>query len=114
VKHPMYAEKTVPFLRGMLANDDEEKIRAAVADALGVMGRDLETIEVLISAIQDDDPYVRRAAIQALGTIGPKAASAIPALQKLVNQNPSYDWFIDEANAALELIEHHESTIPDS
>ena len=114
VKHPMCAEKTVPLLRSMLANDEEEKVRAAVAKALGSIAGDQDTIETLINAIQDDDPYVRRAAILALGTIGPNAKAAIPSLQSLLGRDRPNDWFIDEANAALELIERRESTDPDS
>lgn len=114
VKHPEFAKEFEPRIRNLLANDDEEDVRVAAAKVLGSLSGDQETIDTLVHAIEDRDLRVRFAAIKALGSIGPKAASAIPALQDMLNQNTPYTFFIGAANAALELIERRDSTIPDS
>ena len=113
-KHTEFADLSVTRLRESLANDDDNDVRTAAAMALGSIDDDPKTINVLINAIEGDGYNVRYAAIDALGEIGRKAEAAIVPLRKMLNQERPYSWLADKLNAALELIERRDSTIPDS
>ena len=41
-----------------------------------------QAVAALTEALKDKSPYVRRAAVQSLGHLGPEARSALPAVQK--------------------------------
>ena len=57
--------------------------RAAAMGALATMGKEAAAaVPVLQTALSDDDMWVRRNAAEALGTIGPAAVSAAPALAR--------------------------------
>ena len=67
-----------------LRGDDDNEVRASVAAALGTMQSAAEAIvPLLISALEDPNPNVRLNAARALGDLGPKAASATSALERL-------------------------------
>jgi len=42
-------------------------------------------VPALIEALKDDDYIVRQYAVEALGRIGPKAASAVPGIRAALN-----------------------------
>jgi HEAT repeat protein len=71
-------------LREMLKKDDDAKVRAAAAGALGAIDPDEpDAVKSLISALKEDkDKAVRAAAAQGLGLMGRKAKEAIPALKE--------------------------------
>jgi len=52
----------------------------------------LQAVSVLINGLNDKDSSVRINAIIALGEIGPKAISAVPALKKILKIKHSYMW----------------------
>src|SRR5262249_37917653 len=59
-----------------------------------------KALPVLMEALRDENLAVRREAILALGSLGPEAEEAVPALRKL-QQDPRLR---DEATAALKKI----------
>ncbi len=62
-----------------------ERRRAATALGLGPFGK--SAVPALVDALGTSDEDVRRCAIHALGDIGPEAATALPALTKLLQRN---------------------------
>ncbi len=75
------AKGVVPALIGMLG-DKHREVRRAAATGLGDIGQaDEPVLNALIATLgKDPDSAVRVDAAQALGQLGPKAKSAVPAL----------------------------------
>ncbi len=78
------AGKTIPVLIETLRRDESAAVRSRAAWALG----DLDTtgqmvVRPLIRALGDPVRMVQDAVFGALGTLGPKASAALPALRKI-------------------------------
>lgn len=69
-------------LRNLL-NEKEPLIRYYAADALGKIG--VNALNILLEMLQNKDWYIRLAACQSIESIGPKSKSALPEIQKLIN-----------------------------
>jgi len=61
--------RVVPVLIELLEKEEEWPVRVAIARALGQLGGD-KAIDGLVLALQDEDDSVRRAAAEALATLG--------------------------------------------
>jgi len=81
------AEEAIPALMAILTDQSEGwRLEAEVRDALLAMGEKLSTqVPVLISFLESDDRETRGFGIRLLGSVGPKARDAVPALQGLAN-----------------------------
>jgi hypothetical protein len=93
-------------LEALLAHvrDEDTGVRMAAAEALVPRGADiLFALQPLIEAAgrAGEHPHVQRAAANALGAMGPRAAPALPMLRKL-EQIPRVRW---AAQAAIRQIE---------
>ena len=71
----------MPSLK-LAAKDDDRAVRSQALHALGNLGKDDPdaVVPVLVEGIRDIVIEVRIAAILALGSIGPEAKAAVPAL----------------------------------
>jgi len=69
--------------------DGPEALRSTAARALGHVEA-IETIPRLIELLEHPDVFVRKAAAQALGELGPAAAEAAPALVGVLCREESY------------------------
>ena len=78
------AKSAIPALSAAL-NDPKKEVAEAAIDALGKFGHD--SLAALTSALKDanKDPSVRRKAAVALGKIGLRARSAVPAMTDILN-----------------------------
>ena len=78
------AKTAIPALSAAL-NDEKKEVAEAAIDALGKFGS--ESLAALTSALKDvnKDPAIRRKAAIALGKIGLRARSAVPAMTAIVN-----------------------------
>lgn len=88
-------------LAGLLGSDDSW-VRRSAAYALG-LGKMAVGVEALAKSLEDGDETVVYLAIDALGSIGPGAAAAVPALERL-RQMTANDRFRYIAGLALEKI----------
>lgn len=66
--------------------DGDDEVRASAAWALGEIQADSSMIPLLIEALEDKSPRVRRFSAYALGRYGPMAFSAVAGLQKMAGQ----------------------------
>ena len=82
-------------LRSM-ANDPDIEVRAAVAQALGMIGHDAAA-ETLVGLLADQEGPVRAEAARALGNLGP--VETVERLQKALDD---HDWQV-RRNAAVSL-----------
>ena len=74
-------------------NDESEVsiVREYAALLIGEMGKTAApVVPVLVGALDQGDPYVRRTVARALGRIGPAAKAAVPDLTSLANAD--IDW----------------------
>jgi HEAT repeat protein len=118
------ARAALPMLTLLLKNRDPE-IRTAAAWAIGSIGRAVlqrsggrtmlppATVGCLAAVLRDPDERARRAAVSALGVIGPCASAAIPDLIDFLQRSPlklriaaldslrRLDKLPDEAQAAI-------------
>jgi HEAT repeat protein len=80
-----YAKDAIAPLAEMVRKDNSARVRAEAATALGAVDPEeyQAAVEALIAAVKDDkDNGVHRAAISALGQLGPKAKDALPVLNE--------------------------------
>jgi uncharacterized sulfatase len=70
--------------------DRAAAVRVAAADGLRRLGKHESALLVLLAALEDDNPWVRHAAILALDEMGEKAAGAKPALTKALKDSNPY------------------------
>lgn len=70
------------WVRRLTAADSGTRARAA--SALGEM-RARAAVPALVRALDDTDPRVRRAVVEALGRFGPDAKAAVPALTRALS-----------------------------
>lgn len=83
--HGLMLERVVPPLIDALA-DQEAKVRAAAASALGRMRHEAaEATRALIDAIEDADSEVRRAVVNALGHVAADDPAALPPVAARLN-----------------------------
>jgi HEAT repeat protein len=73
-------------------SDASSTVRVAAAEALAQVGRRSSTdaVVALSKALSDPDPEVRNLASVALGSIGPKAAPAVPDLVRTLSDPVDY------------------------
>jgi len=85
--------------------DTNPALRCCAAQVLG-RACDEEALEPLIQALEDEDSWVRKHVVEALGRI--RNAKAIPYLEKLVDDNEKPVWcdrtIGEVAREAIELI----------
>ena len=89
------AREALPALRGKLADAKDNGWRVALADALGMVGDQQAATDVLAAiAVNKEDVDARPFAIRSLIDLGPKAARALPALQKALRDetDPQRAW----------------------
>lgn len=80
-----YAKKIVPLLLTVLEKDRHGEVRGSAAARLGGFPSAAEkTIPALIIALNDRKERVVLSTITGLGTLGPAATKAIPALEKFL------------------------------
>jgi HEAT repeat protein len=104
------AEAAGPDLRDLLkdkslvARGDRTQVRERAARSLARLGGETarRAIPALTDMLRDTNPNVRRAAVEALGTIGPDAIVAAPKLRELARTDPAV---ADAAQDALDRIE---------
>ena len=76
---------SVPVLIRALKHPDEE-VRESVAGRIGCLGRESQVVvSILTDSLFDADVGVRSAAARSLRSIGPKAATAVPRLKRLLD-----------------------------
>jgi hypothetical protein len=75
-------------------------LAARAAQLLGKMGVEAApAVDELIGLLNHENPHARRAAIYAIGEIGPAASKAIPVLEKLLAEDAS-----QQTRSALEKV----------
>jgi hypothetical protein len=104
------AASAIPELIGCLKDRHHYlHLRVLAVRTLGNIGpSDPAVLPVLLAALQDEEPLVRRVTLQTLGTMGPRAKIAVPALRKA--QADSDPAVRQEAVDALTKIDHQEAT----
>lgn len=83
-----WAAEAVPYLI-KACKDDDKKLRAAAAEALGKVDPPPESkaIETLIDLVKNDKELsVQQAAARGLGHMGPAAREAVPTLREAVSK----------------------------
>lgn len=84
------AATAVPELIELLQHDEDVKVRWNAAEAIGRIDADGKLgIPALTNALKSSFPLVRRFAAMGLAAKGPKAVSAQPILQQLLNDSDS-------------------------
>lgn len=98
----------VPDLIDVLQDKNQPGIvREKAARTLGKLGGQAkDAIRPLTDLLRDPDKSLRRAAVEALGLMGPEAVTAAPKLRDLIKSDPT---IADAAQAALEKIEPGEN-----
>lgn len=87
---PILQREGLPWVGELitLLDDPQGQVRAAAAEALGLLGSDSSlVVSHLTSLVTDTELQVRRAALEALGSFGSAAASAAPALEVLLKDH---------------------------
>jgi HEAT repeat protein/lysophospholipase L1-like esterase len=77
-------------LYGTAGEDTDETVRWAAARALFDLGLKLEDVARMSALVSHSDAYVRGFAAFSLGTLGPPAASAVPALAEALRFDDAY------------------------
>jgi HEAT repeat protein len=78
----------IPKIIEKLNNDEESEVRVGAAEALGKM-RSTDSIESLIKALDDSYKMLGLVAVWSLGTIGNKAAEAVPRIVEYLLEEES-------------------------
>jgi HEAT repeat protein len=94
---PEYPEIITAMIK-IMTSASSEKTRSGAASSLGSIGRKLPEdrkelaviVDALCKALRDGDSYVKRRTIYSLGTIGPPARAALPALQRVVKTSDKF------------------------
>lgn len=103
-------QAAVPALIARLADDQDQAVRITSAMALAELGTTSETaVAHLTALLSQRDIQGRRAAMYVLGRLGTAAASAVPALRRVLQSGPSEDRIV----AAWALLKIH-GTDPDT
>jgi hypothetical protein len=103
VKHERFYKRRPTSYWLKLLNDDEARYRQWAAQNLGEMGAEPGVITALIAALKDRDIEVHRMAVASLGTFGPAAKEAVPALNKTLRNADIEDReVIEEALAKID------------
>ena len=68
---------------------ENSSLRSCAAQVLGRTGR-MDVIEPLLQALDDEDSWVRKHVMEALGRLG--AGKAIPHLEKMVHMKEKPAW----------------------
>ena len=87
------AEAAVPLMINMIRGNDNDSIRYNIISGLGKIGSP-SVIPVLIEALDDDDAYVRRAAIHQLCVIREPISQVVPALMQTLADSDSHVRFL--------------------
>ena len=87
------AEAAVPLLINMIRGNDNDSIGFSIISGLGKIGSP-SVIPVLIEALDDDDAYVRRAAIHQLCVIREPISQVVPALMQTLADSDSHVRFL--------------------
>ena len=87
------AEAAVPLMINMIRGNDNDSIRYNIILGLGKIGSP-SVIPVLIEALDDDDAYVRRAAIHQLCVIREPISQVVPALMQTLADSDSHVRFL--------------------
>jgi HEAT repeat protein len=90
-------EAELVVVREVLRSDDDQRHCILLG-----LGRNPAAAPVLVEALKDHEPWIRSTAAQSLGSIGPEAKDAIPALTQAL-QDPD-QTVVHFAGAALRLI----------
>ena len=78
----VYAKPALPKMETLMLKDPEGIVRSNCAFGISYMGKHAQdAVPSLIKAMDDSDTNVKRAAIHALGDIGPDAEKALPKLK---------------------------------
>jgi HEAT repeat protein len=87
---PRSGGKTAGYWVKVLRDESNAELRAKAATKLGpLVFSDKDAFPVLLAALKDNDPAVRRAAARSLGVFsGPKAEEVLPALRDLQEHDP--------------------------
>lgn len=94
--------------KSAVARADGGQVREKAARTLGKLGATAkEAIKPLTDMLKDSDRTARRAAVEALGLMGPEAVSAAPSLRTLARTDSE---LAGAANAALDRIEPPKKT----
>ncbi len=85
------ASNALTALSEVLLLDQDPRIRADAAEAIGQIGQQLDvSIPSLVMALQDTHALVKMTAVEALGQFGPQAKPAVPALVQALH-DPNND-----------------------
>ena len=87
------AEAAVPLMINMIRGNDNDSIGSSIISGLGKIGGP-SVIPVLIEALDDDDAYVRRAAIHQLCVIREPISQVVPALMQTLADPDSHVRFL--------------------
>jgi HEAT repeat protein len=79
------AEAAAPAVERILRDDTEDVRYAAVLTIAAIQKDDARLVQSLKSLLSNSSPHVRAAAVQPLGRLGPKAASAVSEVAKLLD-----------------------------
>lgn len=103
--HPEWALHVVVRLRIDYLNDSDSELRLYIVDQLRHAPVHIPfVVSTLSSSLFDDAPDVRAKAAESLETFGPKTNAAIPALQRVADQDPELTVRV-AAQKALEVIQ---------
>ncbi|MFM7103468.1 MAG: HEAT repeat domain-containing protein [Verrucomicrobiota bacterium] len=83
---------------GKLGGDADAKVNA-LNEIAQLGGQAAPAVPKLMELLKDPDPVVLRTAAYALGSIGPKAKAAIPALKAILDQSNDRDTLTATVNA---------------
>jgi HEAT repeat protein len=97
---PKAATATVALME-VLRHDEDSAARGTAAEALGKIG-DPTTVPALVTALEDEDDYVRMNAVNALESLGHKAKAAVPSLIRVVKNDEANDWIAAAALGAID------------
>ena len=106
------ARDAIPTLIVLLGQDPNETVRAMAARALGLIDRTGKSVSALIDATHSESYGIQMQAETALGSIGPPAREAVPALTRLLDTH--HDTFrLNVAHSLSRIYGFHECAMPE-